>query len=92
VGFFKAKELLPVCCFACFPAGRDRPTRRCARLSGYGPKTVLAAAEHYGADPLELLRIAYLDGDGPRTCGTTDSRANDDTRARAHSLHPWVRL
>jgi hypothetical protein len=28
---------------------------------------VLAAAEHYGVDPLELLRIAYLDGDGPRT-------------------------
>jgi hypothetical protein len=25
----------------------------------------IAAAKHYGVDPLELLRIAYVDGDGP---------------------------
>jgi hypothetical protein len=31
------------------------------------PTPVLAAVEHYGVDPLELLRIAYLDGDTPRT-------------------------
>jgi transcriptional regulator with XRE-family HTH domain len=29
------------------------------------PDSVLAAAKHYGVDPLELLRIAYLDGNGP---------------------------
>ena len=29
------------------------------------PDSVLAAAKHYGVDPLELLRIAYLDGDEP---------------------------
>jgi transcriptional regulator with XRE-family HTH domain len=29
------------------------------------PQSVLAAAEHYGVDPLEMLRIAYLDGDEP---------------------------
>jgi transcriptional regulator with XRE-family HTH domain len=27
------------------------------------PQSVLAAAEHYGVDPLEMLRIAYLPDD-----------------------------
>jgi hypothetical protein len=45
---------------------RQRPTPLPSRTAKRRHQPKLAAAEHYGVDPLELLRIAYLPDREPK--------------------------